>query len=139
MKSVFVLLSCIVLCSGCAMTRETVPLNYMMGAPLVQSFDVKPSEGIFTGCIQERRGVGDPRVIFNKKNMNGDTTSGTYEAEKPVASIVEDAVREALIRSNYNIVPDRGAPYELYGNLLDLRYEVIVGFWEGELRPVMTI
>ncbi|MEN6489815.1 MAG: hypothetical protein ABFD66_13220 [Smithella sp.] len=137
MKRLLLLLACSVFFSGCALTRDQVTLNYNMNIPLAQSFLDQPQEAVSIGTIMDRRGTDDPRLIFNKKNLYGDTMGGGWLAEKPVASIVEDTVREALSKANYNIAP--AAEYQLYGTLQELRYEMIMGFWEGELRTVMAV
>jgi len=138
MKRLLLLLACSLLFSGCALTREPVTLNYNMNVPLAQSFLEKPQEAITVGIIQDKRGMDDPRLIFHKQNLYHDTMGGGWLAEKPVASIVEDAVREALAAANYNIV-SAAAEYQLYGMLQELRYETVMGFWQGELRTIMTV
>ena len=131
-------LTCFALLSGCAFTHESINLNYSLTEPLAEAFTTKPNESIQVGDIQDKRGVNDQHIIFNKKNMNGNTTSGAYLAEKPIGVIIHEAIDSALTKANFNI-NQQNAPYQLYGNLMDLNYEIIMGVVSGEFRPKITV
>jgi len=95
--------------TGCAFSSGVVKLNYQ--APV----DLPHGQGdVAVGKIADERGR-EPDLLMNKINGYGQKTSGAYLAEKPVAEIVEDSVREALSSAGYR-VDNPNAPKLLKGD-----------------------
>ena len=89
------------------------------------------------GGFTDSRHINDPQMIINITNLHGQTTSGCYMAEKPVADIVKDALIQGL--KSKGIRFDKSSSKIIEGNLLDLDTEFITGFWSGKLAIKFTV
>ncbi len=69
--------------------------------------------------------------------MNGQTTTGGWQAEKPLAEIVRDGVEQALTAAKGSIRPD--SDIEITGQLMDFSSEAIMGVWRGELNARLLL
>ena len=74
---------------------------------------------------------------MNMTNLNGDTTSGGWQAEKPLSDILKDAVVQGISNSQIQM-NDLDSEVKLSGELLAFDIETIMGFWEGTHKGKMT-
>jgi hypothetical protein len=121
------------LSSGCAFTVEKVNIAYRTPKEWPRQFEKKPEVGVTIGTFEDKRPVSTPIWLANKYNGYG-KTSGGYEAEKPLAEILRDALISGLIEANYKVEkdPDRSV---LTCNVLDYGTEFIqTGLFGSELR-----
>lgn len=133
MKALMLVLSMMLL-QGCAFTVHDVQVNYEFEEPI--SLDLA-SQRVTVGEFSDGRGAANPRLLMNMRNLYGDTTSGGWQAEKPLAEIVRDAVEQGLESVNANVVEESGL--RLTGQLEDFSTEIIMGFWEGTLNGRLTV
>jgi len=125
----------IIFFSGCATTLDEVRLNYHTPAEIASSFQSPPNSPIRMGTVSDKRGYENPRLLVYKQNLHGDTTKGGYLAEKPVSSVLEDALKEALTKAKFNM--DSEAPdFELSGELLAFNLDSAYGL---KSRITMTL
>ena len=82
------------LVSGCAISKTSVSIDYVPATTFAATDSDLVNYRISVGEIEDMRRLEDPNVIIHKTNNYGDTTSGAYVAEKPVASIVRDALAQ---------------------------------------------
>jgi uncharacterized lipoprotein YajG len=122
---------------GCAFTRSETKIDY---APNIHAASLaSPSvKSLIVAQVKDERGVSDPTIVFYKKNLHGNTTSGCYAADRPITEIFKTGLIQALESRNYKVRPE-GADYELRTTIQDFNYEVITGFWKGKLKPKMTV
>ena len=73
---------------------------------------------------------------MNMTNLYGDTTSGGWQAEKPLNEIVKDAVVQGLSKSNIMLSPN--SELKLSGELLSFDVETIMRAWQGSYKGKMT-
>lgn len=132
MKSILVLVS-ILFITGCAFTVHDVNVDYKYDKPQQFSFVPKTLD---VGGISDARGVENPRLIMNMTNLYGDTTSGGWQAEKPLNEIVKDAVVQGLSKSNIILIPN--PELKLSGELLSFEVKTIMGAWQGSFKGKMT-
>jgi len=121
--------------SGCAFTVHDVKVDYKYNKPVSANLKGKT---IDMGKIADTRSVVNNRMIMNMKNLNGDTTSGGWQAEKAISEIVRDAIAQGLIMANANL-GDSNNGYELTGELLSFDSKLIMGFWEGSYKGNITV
>ena len=91
---------------GCAFGASQVQLNYELEPTDITQYRSKSTATLQIVQLKDGRGVEDPNIIVHKKNGYGQTTSGTYVAEKPIAEVVTSAVVEALDQLNYKVSPE---------------------------------
>jgi hypothetical protein len=121
--------------SGCAFTADQIVIDHHLSSAIQPVMpDAKVSVTI--GPIEDKRGVEDPNTIIHKRNLNGNVTSGTYRAEKPLSDIVQEALAQALPPAQASS-HDRN--YKLYGKLLDFTYECIVGLTRGTINSKISV
>lgn len=125
MKKFILLVASAMLCllSGCALTNESVNLNYSPN--LTKLKKVSSSKTLDVGKFQDQRGT-NPRLVMHKINLNEQEAQGMYLAEKPITSVLKNAINKALMKSGYNIA--KNGRYVLSGNLLGLDMKPIEGF-----------
>jgi len=118
--------------TGCAFSSGVVKLDYQ--APV----DLPHGQGDVTvGKIVDERGQ-EPDLLMHKINGYGQKTSGAYLAEKPVAEIIEDSVREALSSAGYR-VDDQNAPRLIKGRLMSLDFEPITSVFTATLNAKLMV
>ncbi|MGD9153254.1 MAG: YajG family lipoprotein [Gammaproteobacteria bacterium] len=131
MKKIFkfcVVITAVLGLSGCAMSMSNVSLNYK--TPRVPKINrAKYNQSIKVSRIDDQRGENS-RLIVHKINMNEETTSGGYLAEKPLNVVVQNALRNAFIKQGY-IVKTHHATYELTGTLNDYSVKWITGMFSS--------
>jgi len=122
---------------GCAFTRTETKVNFtpQIMSPLMA---VASESSMSLAKIKDTRSVKDERVLMHKKNGYGQTTTGAYVADRPVAEILQSGVMTAL-RQNRFPVTDESGKYELRGDLQDFSFEVITGFWSGTVKPKISV
>ncbi len=126
------------LLSGCAFTVHDVQVNYdYVGTVSTDLSNINPSP-LKIGVINDGRNVENPRLIMNMTNLNGATTSGGWQAEKPLAEIVRDAIIQGLINAKTPLA-DSGESLILTGELVDFDYEVIMGMWTGTIKSSLSV
>lgn len=88
--------------SGCAFTRTEKTVNYVPNIRAA-SLDSLSTKSLIVGQVKDARGVPDPTIIFYKKNLHGDTTSGSYAADKPIAEILRTGLIQSLESKRFRI------------------------------------
>ena len=136
MKKVFLMLVVAALCcSGCAMTVEKVSLNYKPPVPAIQGAALAAKLDV--AQVQDNRGHENPCLLYNKINGHGNTAIGGYAAEKPLANIVTDALKDYF--AAYPAKSGAGSHYELAGTIEDSGYTVTSGWFSNGLITELTM
>ncbi len=135
-RALLAVLFIVTLVSGCTLTNQTVPVGYVPETIPRLAVISEQSPSVTVDVIEDKRAVNDPKLLFHKKNMYGVTMSGGYLAEKPVASIIRDALAELLEPDSASNAP---AKYRLSGKLQDLDYEIVQGFWSSQANSKLTV
>lgn len=131
----------LLLCStltGCAFTVHDVKVNYQYNASVSQDLSKINKSPVKIGEFKDERGIQNPRMIFNMQNLNGQTTTGGWQAEKPVAEIIRDGITQGLEKAKLPL-SDTGGQLELKGELLEFDYKAIMGAWEGTIQPRLMV
>ena len=132
MRAITILIAAAMI-SGCAFTVHDVNVDYKYQQPTpLRASGAKVNVEDFS----DSRGTSNPRLIMNMKNLNGHTTTGGWQAEKPLAEIVRDGVIQALTTAGATI--QSGSNIDLSGQLQDFTSEIIMGAWDSELRGKLT-
>ena len=134
MKVALVLLLAVV-GSGCALTQTVKNVDYV---PTVDKQAVSRIGGqpVRIGTFADNRGVENPALLFNKKNMYNNTMSGAYLAQRPLVDYVKDGVVASLREAR---VLSEADGMVLQATLEDFDEEVLMGFWSSKLRTKMTV
>jgi len=120
--------------TGCAFTVYDVNVDYQYDQPVSEKLEGTKIEVIkFT----DGRDVENSRMIMNQKNGYGQTTSGGWQAEKPLSEILQDAVVDGLSDANTILDPSVAA-MQLSGELLEVNTEIIMGVWKGSYKGKIT-
>jgi hypothetical protein len=91
--------------SGCAFTVNQTPLNYSYSGRLPAESDKASTKTLTLMDIKDARDVTTPKMIMHKINGHGFQTSGGWEAEKPIADIVRDALAEGIKQKGLTLAP----------------------------------
>jgi hypothetical protein len=134
--SVFLALGALL--SGCAFTVEEKALNYAFSGPATLQPVVAPVATLQIGEVTDGRNVANPRLLMNKRNLNGDVTSGGWEAERPLADILRDALRQGATQVRLPLA-DSGARYVLAAQLLSYDTQVVMGMWSGTMNSKLMV
>lgn len=102
--------------SGCAFSVNQTPLNYSYSGRLPDQGGKAPTKSLTLTDIRDTRDVTTPKMIAHKRNGYGFQTSGGWEAEKPIADIVKDALGEGMKRKGLTLVPK--GDFTLSGELM---------------------
>jgi len=121
--------------SGCALTQTVKQVDYK---PVVDQAAVSKVAGgpVSIGTFTDNRGVENPALLFNKKNMYNNTMSGAYLAQRPLVDYVKDGVEASLREAGVLSASDG---LVLNASLEDFDEEVLMGFWSSKLRTKMTV
>ncbi|MGE4650041.1 MAG: hypothetical protein AAEJ53_04055 [Myxococcota bacterium] len=122
---------------GCAFGASQVQLDYKLEPMDITQYRSKGTATIQIVEVKDGRGVDDPSVIVHKKNGYGQSTSGTYVAEKPIAEIVTGAVVEALEQLNYKISPD--GKFKLSGRINSVDRKDFPGLLDDSIQLSLAI
>ena len=120
--------------TGCAMTMDRVNVDYKSPELNTENPNLKAS--LLIGKFKDKRGLEDPSIIIHKTNLNGQTTSGGYQADKPLSEIIEKALQDYF--SRYRVL-NSDKQYTLYGSIIELEYEVISGWISTTLKPELSM
>jgi len=126
----------IIFFTGCAFARYQTPIHYQYIQKDMKNeslLDLSTKVGVF----KDSRSINDPNMIINMKNGYGQTTSGGYMAERPVAKIIQNALMQGLKSKGVKL--DKISSKIIEGELLDLEPEYIMGFWSGKFAIKFTI
>lgn len=125
--------------TGCALTNATKIINYK------HSFVVDQKLGENTKLIKiekmiDKRGYGKEgeKIIFYKRNLYDEITSGKYFAEEPIVDILTKAVENGLKEKGILHSFENGQ-LKLQSTLQSFDYDVITGFTHVELIPKITV
>lgn len=130
-----ILLSLLILLPGCAFTVYDVNVDYAYDNPI--DTDLSAVE-LSMGEFKDLRNVENPRMIMNQKNGYGQTTTGGWQAEKPLIDIVKDAVTDGLKKSGVDI--NENTPNMiLSAELLEFDGEIKMGAWSGSYVGKITV
>jgi uncharacterized lipoprotein YajG len=123
--------------SGCAFSRSESKVNYL---PSIGSakLEREAAKSVELGEVKDARGLQDPTTIFQKKNLNGDTTSGTYAADRPIATILREGLSAGLVQKGFTLSKG-GHSLRLEASIQDFSYDVVMGFWKGTIKPKMMV
>ena len=113
------------LTSGCALTIHESPVNYSY-AGTVEAAGNSIKRGVTVGAVEDNRTVDRPDIISHLVNGYGQTMSGGYVAEVPIADIVKDGVQDALDKAGYS---GQAEMLSLDLALEDYEYDAVSGFW----------
>ena len=134
MRSKFAFVSLVFLlslsASGCAFSIHQTPLNYSYSGKLSGNGIKNPTKFLRLGEVKDSRDVTTPKMIMNMRNANGFRTSGGWEAEKPIADIVKDALGQGIKLSGLGL--NNKADLSLSGEIIEYAYEF------KNLRPFTT-
>jgi len=122
--------------SGCALTIHESPVGYSYSGP-VQAASGDVRRGVSVGTVEDNRPVDRPDIISHIVNGYGQTMSGGYVAEQPVADIVSQGVSEALTEAGYSDYADK---LTMDLTLEDYKYDAVSGFWSVKnITSQMTV
>lgn len=121
--------------SGCALTQTVKQVDYV---PSIDREAVARISGqpVKIGVFGDNRGVENPALLFNKKNMYNNTMSGSYLAPRPLVDYVKDGVSASLKEAG---VLSDSSGLVLTATLEDFDEEVLMGFWSSKMRTKMTV
>ena len=122
------------LLSGCAFTTihdVSVDYSYQPTGEMLSGL-----EHVKLGQFTDGRNVENPRMIMNKQNLAAVTTSGGWQAEKPLSEIVRDGVGQAISAHRH---AERTHFFELTGELVDFRTESKMGMWSELYKGRLTL
>jgi hypothetical protein len=125
---VFILLGLLAVgMSGCAFSTDVVKIEY---SPSRFTKVTESQKAIEVQRIKDIRGV-EPTLLAYKGVQY--KTTGKYVAEKEVADLMTDAIRQLLANLNYKVVEGKG-DLTLTGEILKFDSQVLVGFWSGSIE-----
>jgi hypothetical protein len=124
----------LLLSTGCAFTVHDVNVDYKYSKPIEFSFLPQP---ISVTDIKDARGLETPRMIMNMTNLNGQTTSGGWQAEKALSEIVKDAIVQGLEKTKSYSDGDT-SKFIMSGELLSFDVKTIMGAWQGSYKGKMS-
>ena len=130
MINIVPILLAISLTTGCAFTVHDVNVDYQYDKPVSSDLSFANIE---VGDFSDTRDVENPRMIMHMKNGYGQTTSGGWQAEKPINEILRDAVIDGLGDAGANLMTS-GGNLLLSGELLEVEGEIIMGAWVGSYK-----
>lgn len=91
------------------------------------------------GPFDDQRGNANRRMIIHSLNGYGQPVSGGWQAEKPIAEIVRDAVRQGLQAAHLSLL-DQGGELELTGEVVDYRMDILNDkFWTGVVDTSLQV
>ena len=132
----FILIVSVCVLSGCAHAINDLNIDYQyQGKEGVLIGKGMPS--IYVEKVKDTRNVEDTRRIMDAK-AEWQIATGGWQAEKPVADIITDALKQGLETSNIKTSEDF---YELVmrGELVDLKGEIISGFFHVAFRSELAV
>ncbi len=94
---------------NCAFSVHQTPLNYQYSGEIPEGME-KLHKTVLIGEFKDTRGTSTPNMIMNMRNLNGNVTTGGWEAEQPISEVVKQAIGEGLGKiqlvsaSNNNLV-----------------------------------
>lgn len=131
----------LLLCStltGCAFTVHDVKVNYQYNQSISQDLSKVNKSPVKIGEFTDERGVENARMILNMQNLNGQTTTGGWQAEKPVAEIIKDGITQGLEKAKLPL-SNSGEQLVLKGELLEFDYKTVMGVWQGTIQPRLMV
>ena len=120
--------------SGCAFTVYDVNVGYKYNNPVVTDLN---SAKLNIGQFKDSRKVVNPRMIMNQKNGYGQTTTGGWQAEKPLVEFVKEGVTDGLIKAKAVIGSSENMI--LSGELLSFDGDTKMGMWSGTFTGKITV
>lgn len=132
---IFVLGISLISLTSCALSNSVKQINYQSNLKVGNKLSY--SKTVQIEPMKDTRGYQDEKVIFYKKNMYNQTMSGAYMAEKPVAEILTEAVKNGFQEKNISV--NGSNDYILKSELEKLDYEAISGFSTVQLIPQITV
>lgn len=125
--------------SGCAFTVHNVEVDPTYSLAVSRAFEADELESVTLGDFEDlRTNAASEKIIFHITNLNGDRTTGGWEAQERVADLVRASIEDGLMKANL-VIAEEGGGLELSGQLVKLDYQVITGFWKGSLNSEMTV
>ena len=125
------------LLASCAMTNSDLALNYQQKNKINSRYLAKTSKVIRISNFRDDRGVSNPKLLFHKKNMYNQTTSGGYIAEKPITSIVQNAISSGLKQLHYRI--GSNGQYILVGKISRIDLKTVMGMFKASVNTEIQL
>jgi hypothetical protein len=107
----------LIVVSGCAFSVHQTPLNYTYSGQLSNDGRKAPTKSLASIDIKDARDVTTPKMIMHMYNAHGIQTSGGWEAEKPIAVIVGEALGEGFKLRGLRVTPN--GELSLSGEIVD--------------------
>lgn len=123
--------------SGCLYATHDVLVDYSFHGNVTELVH-SPTTSLQLGQFEDVRGESNPRMLVHIHDGYQQPTAGGWQAEKPVADIVRDAVRQGLVAANAPL-RESGASVELTGEVQEYTYRIEKQFWTGDLFPMLTV
>jgi hypothetical protein len=125
------------LTTGCAMTRETVPLHTYTVANISRVAHPNQTRPVTVARVVDKRNISDPAYLFHKFNTYGPTT-GSFVAQRPIADIVKDCLLDAMNRAGY-LINDEADRLSIICEIQDLDIESKTGMWSHEISSELAL
>jgi hypothetical protein len=122
---------------GCAFMTHDVRIDYAFHGT-VPTFSDASLATLQLGPFEDNRGNPNVRMIIHETDGYGQPTAGGWQAEKPVADIVRDAIAQGLTAARAPVV-ESGGSVLLTGEVQDYRYRFEEKFWSGDVFPMLTV
>lgn len=122
--------------NGCAFSNQKVPIHYYSSPTPTRALNAIHHTSIRVGDIIDRRGE-DPRLIIHKTNTYSMTTTGGYLAERPISTIVQNALTQGLTQIGYR-TNDKAA-YTITGTLNSIDQKNIMGMVQSTFIITVNI
>lgn len=130
------MVGCVILLSGCALTNETVPLNYHLGDAGGNILKGE-SPAKISIVVQDKRGVSNPRLIMHKRDGYNNQSSGGYLSKEPIHAVIKQALSSGLKQMGYKV--SNNAQYTFDCQLLSVDDKYIVGLLETNMGLQMQL
>jgi len=124
------------LLNACALTKTQKDIAYAPKVDASAKTAFAQAQTISVGKFVDSRGVEDPNVLFQKKNMYNNTMLGSYAAKRPVVDYVREGI-EAYMRSAG--IESADSKLVLSASLEEFADELQMGFWKSKLKTKMMV
>lgn len=125
------------LLTSCAMTNSDLALDYKQKTKINTHYLAKTSKVIRVSNFKDDRGVSDPKLIYHKRNAYGQTTSGGYVAEKPLTTIVQNAITTGLKKLHYRV--GSSGQYILTGKISRIDLKTVMGMFKVSINTEIQV
>lgn len=121
---------------GCAFSVIKMPVEYQYESNRVTKVDNLKKVKVYP--FKDVRNTNNPKLIMNKINAYGGTTSGGYEADKPLADFLTTAYQQGIVAIGSDAL-ENDSHVILTGELMEFSIKPIIGMWSSDLRASLTV